>query len=106
MNMEKYDNSQYVLLQFGDFNINFLKKFDPPIEFRDMDANAINTILYSRNKDDLITLAHKIAINQPEELTNEEAKNVITALLHFTIHGTDKIMSTEEEFIERLMHAS
>ena len=84
--------SRYVLLQIGEFDINFVPAAQELAERFAGRAKTLvtNGSVYIENrKDDITELADRFERVKPEELTAEEQRDVVEALRSFAARGTE-----------------
>ena len=92
INLYSEQESQYVLLQIGDFDINFMQD-ERIINQLVQDAQIFyskNCNIYIKNrKRELIKLSNEFSANTPKSLTQDECNNVIFALQFFASNGLE-----------------
>ncbi|MCK1818507.1 hypothetical protein MTQ10_02550 [Streptomyces sp. XM83C] len=94
--------SRYVLLQIGDFDINFVPdgerlaeglaeksggRSDERSENRSDGREKPGTVYIEDRREDIAKLADRFAADRPAELTPEEQADVVQALRAFVAHG-------------------
>ncbi|OCQ19189.1 hypothetical protein A7985_20870 [Pseudoalteromonas luteoviolacea] len=90
--MEPGMPSRYVLMQLGEFDIEFVKnnkKMDALLEGATHFDYQQTDVYIENRKQDILALVEQFAANKPEVLDEEELNDVLTALKLFATQGVE-----------------
>ncbi len=90
--------SRYVLLQIGDFDINFVPDAKSiAVTFADRAATQVTggTVYIQDRKSDIVELADRFEREKPEVLDPEEQADVVAALRCFASRGLESVHPQE-----------
>lgn len=87
---ERGQTSRYILLQLGNFDIEFLGdtlSLQNMLEETEPDLDSPTPVYIENRRDAILALANELSRNKPDALTTEEKNDVVEALKSFASKG-------------------
>jgi|26BtaG_2_1085354.scaffolds.fasta_scaffold02719_4 hypothetical protein len=84
--------SRYVLMQLGDFNIQFERnhaELQSELNQVPVDTYSCSVVFIENRKPDIVLLADEFEESKPQTLSDEEARDVVVALRAFAMNGKE-----------------